>query len=204
MARSRSSPTKTPADFDVSQVDLDLLFVRFHSSADRELERQRLRMLTIATAGSGPLSGGWYWLPAPIRERGVNWRVQAFYDCWRTPSDHIHVWRQVLDSLRSHWRRSLKNIDYCSLPRGRVAQPLQCTLAKTGKPQFAIYHGDDSPIGRRGLQLVRRAFNLPRTTRAYFDEHEQCIAGQPESLSRALGYDLGLTGIETTDLDWND
>jgi hypothetical protein len=180
----------SPSDF-----NLDALFTAFASRARREAERQRVRQLTLDAAAGAPLTGGWYWLPIPGK-RAITWHVQAFYDCWRSPSDHVRIWRHVRDSLAHHWRRRLPHVECYSLPRGRVSR-------RSDKGIITIYHGNDAPRGSGGLAAVCRAFNLPRTTPAVFDEHEQCIAGQPEVLERALGVQLGIRGVNASSLDWS-
>ncbi len=181
--------------FDPTSVDLDRLAAAIVSRAAREARRRELRELTLRAADAGPLTGGWYWAPMPA-DGGVVWQVHAFYDCWRSPSDHVRIWRHVRDALETGWRRRLAAIECYSLPRGRVAR-----RADTG--QVALYHGGDAPRRSGGLAVVRRAFNLPRATPALFDEHEQCIAGQPEALSRALGRDLKIKSVQASSLDWS-
>jgi hypothetical protein len=181
--------------FDPADIDLDRLFAALTSRSARESERQRLRAATLAAAGRAPLTGGWYWVPFPDGD-GVAWQVQAFFDCWRSPSAHVCVWQHVRDSLEHHWRLRLPYIECYSLPRGRVSR-----RADTGI--VTIYHGRDAPRGSGGLAAVRRAFKLPRSTPATFDEHEQCIAGQPEVFERALGIKLGIRGTDASSLDWS-
>ena len=180
--------------FDATAVNLDQLFSTIGSRASREAERRRLRELTRAAAGA-PLTGGWYWVPLREGEK-LTWHVQAFYDCWQSPSDHVRIWRHVRDALEQHWRLRLSQIECYSLPRGRVSRRADSGIV-------TIYHGRDAPRGSGGLAAVRCAFHLPRLAPAAFDEHEQCIAGQPEALERALGTRLGIRGIDTSTLDWS-
>jgi hypothetical protein len=179
--------------FDATAVNLDQLFSAVASRASREAERQRLRELTLA-AGA-PLTGGWYWVPLREGEK-LTWHVQAFYDCWLSPSDHVRIWRHVRDALEHHWRLRLSRIECYALPRGRVSR-------RADNGIITIYHGRDAPRGSGGLAAVRRAFHLPRLTPATFDEHEQCIAGQPQALERALDIRLGVRGIDASTLDWS-
>lgn len=181
--------------FNPRDVDLQQLFAALASPADREAERQRLRAFTLDAVAGAPLTGGCYWTPLP-RDGKVTWQVQAFYDCWRSPSDHVRIWGHVRDSLERHWRRRLPGIECYSLPRGRVSR-------RADSGEIVIYHGNDAPRGSGGLAAVRRAFNLPRSTRAVFDEHEQCIGGQPQALERALGRKLGIRGSDASSLDWS-
>ncbi|HQU45032.1 MAG TPA: hypothetical protein PK867_19605, partial [Pirellulales bacterium] len=109
-------PSFNPAD-----IDLDRLFATVASRAAREAERRRLREATLAAAGRASLTGGWYWVPLP-HGNSVEWHVQAFYDCWRSRSDHVLIWRHVRDALEQHWRRRLPSIECYSLPRGRVSR----------------------------------------------------------------------------------
>lgn len=146
-----------------------------------------------------PLTGAWYWLPIK-QDLKVIWSIETFFDVWQPSSDHIYIWRYVLRLLEYRWQRTLRGIDYCSLPRGRVSR----MLVRQDGPVHAVYHGDDSPVGKRGLMKVKQCFQLPRDCREIFDEHERCIAGQPEALSEALGYDLHVRGVAASDLDWSD
>ena len=180
--------------FNPTDINFDRLFTAFSSRAHREAERQRLRETTLRAA-DGPLTGGWYWVPLRGDDQ-LTWQLQAFYDCWRSPSDHVLIWRHVRDSLEYHWRRRLPGIECYSLPRGRVSP-------RADNGAIVIYHGRDAPRGSGGLAAIRRAFNLPRSARAVFDEHEQCIAGQPEALERALGHKLSISGIDSSSLDWS-
>lgn len=181
--------------FNPAEVNLDRLFAVLASRAKREAQRQRLRGLTLRAAGRALLTGGWYWVPLPKGD-DTAWQVQAFYDCWQSSSAHVSVWRHVRDSMQHHWRLKLPWVECYSLPRGRVSQ-------RADNGVFVIYHGRDAPRGSGGLAAVRRAFNLPRSTPAVFDEHEQCIAGQPEVLERALGIKLDIRGIDASSLDWS-
>lgn len=180
--------------FDPARVDLDRMVAALGSRAAREAERRRLRELTLQAARGEPLTGGWYWMPMP-GNGGVTWQVQAFYDCWRSPSDHVCIWRHVRDALEAAWMRRLTDIECYSLPRGRVSR-------RADNNQLVVYHGQDAPRGAGRLTAIRCAFNLPRSTPAAFDEHEQCIAGQPEALSRALRCGLGIKGVQASTLDW--
>ncbi|HEV3004834.1 MAG TPA: hypothetical protein VGX78_10255 [Pirellulales bacterium] len=181
--------------------DLDHLLATVATPGQRETARCRWRTATRALGR--PLTGAWYWVPLPAGGGAVSWDVQVFFDVWRPSSDHVVVWKHVVDSLAYHWRRRLARVDYASLPRGRVCRRI--TDAKGDYDDDAvpvIYHGNDTPRGGGGLARVRRAFNLPRSAVAKFDDHERCIAGQPEAMSRALGIDLRLKGVEVSDVDW--
>lgn len=185
-----------------SQIDLDRLFADHRSRGDRENHRRAVRAATRLNR-QGPLTGAWYWVPLPGDGGKLVWEIQEFFDCWGR-TDHVHIWSHVIDSLSHHWRRSFPGIDYCSLPRGRVATPIVHGRVRKRLPAAAIYHGNDSPLGDQGIAIVRESFNLAPTARAIFDEHEQCIAGQPQALSRALGIDLGIIGVAISDLDYDD
>ncbi|HEV3024867.1 MAG TPA: hypothetical protein VGX76_20465 [Pirellulales bacterium] len=181
--------------------DLDRLLATVATPAQRETARCRWR--TAMRALRRPLTGAWYWVPVPAGGGAVRWELQAFFDIWRPSSDHIDVWKHVVDSLEYHWRRRLARFDYASLPRGRVSRRItDAGGAHDDDALPVIYHGNDAPRGGGGLARVRRAFNLPRSAEAMFDDHERCIAGQPEALSRALGIDLQVKGVEVSDLDW--
>jgi len=181
--------------------DLDHLMATVSTPGQREAVRCRWRTATRAISSRQSLTGAWYWVPLPAGGGRVRWEVQEFFDVWRPSSDHVYIWQHVRDSLECHWRRRLAGIDYYSLPRGRVSRRIGVNGADT---VLNIYHGNDAPRGGGGLASVRQAFNLPRSVGAMFDDHERCIAGQPEALSRALGIDLRVRGVEMSDLDWGD
>lgn len=187
----------------LDQIDIDQLFAHRKSRAERETDRRAVRAAARQVA-QGPLTGAWYWVPLPAGEGRLAWEVQEFFDCWASSSDHVHIWKHVIDSLRHHWQRSFAGIEYCSLPRGRVATPIVHRHRSRRPPAAAIYHGNDSPLGQGGIALVKASFNLPASTPVIFDEHEQCIVGQPEALSRALGVELGITGVGISDLDYDE
>lgn len=167
--------------------DLEEIFRRHPDCPPmREAARTYRRAWAKARVCGAPLTGSYYWVPRPRPAGEIVWSVQEFFDCWRPSSDHVYVWQHVRDSLELRWGRSFPDIDYRSLPRGRVI----CRVGSGenfGKTELVIYHGDDSPLGRRGLALVRRAFQLPHNTPAVFDEHEQTIL------------DLGLNGVKLSE-----
>ena len=169
---------------------------------DQVLRAERVKLRKLHP--HEPLTGAWYWVPQPNKKGGVEWGILEFFDLWQPSSDHIAIWSHVLDHLQLQWGRSLRGIEYCSLPRGRVSQMLLNALDESQPAIFAMYHGNDAPLGKRSLSKVRHAFKLPPQARVIFDEHERCIAGQPEVLSRALGYDLGIQGVTASELDWDD
>lgn len=182
------------------EMDLTALIRSKLSPTERYEELQLARQQTKLRSPGRPLTGAWYWVPQRT-ERGICWEVEAFYDGWEPSSDHVVIWPMVRRIVESNWNCSLKGIEYCSLPRGRVSQMI---LPRGTPPRFAIYHGNDSPLGPSGLLRVRECFQPPNDCQVLFDEHERCIAGQPEALSGALGYDLGVRGVEQSELDWDD
>ena len=183
-------------------IQLDRLFRRYpDSSVMREAAREWLRHLTRSRAEGTPLTGSYYWVPEFDTSGHLVWEVKEFYDGWLPSSDHVCVWLHVLDLLERRWKRNLKSIGYCSLPRGRVCLDQTVRPDKATASRFVIYHGNDCPLGSSGFEQVRRKFNLPVDTRAIFDLHEQMIPGEPESLSRALGIDLKLTAPDSSDLN---
>lgn len=163
-----------------------------YDASMREGVRTYLRevALVLANEQQRPLTGVFYWVPLPHDSDQRNqWTLQAFFDEWRPTSDHVYVWQHVQDSLRTKWRRSFEQIEYCSLPRGHVSRVLNPNSSiRPGPP--VIYHGGDAPIGFGELDEVRGVFNLSVTTPAVFDEVEQMIAGQPEKLSCQLKINL--------------
>ncbi|HVC95909.1 MAG TPA: hypothetical protein VND64_19625 [Pirellulales bacterium] len=206
--------------------DLDRLLATVATPRARETARRRWRTATRMLFLPRHLTGAWYWVPLPAGRGEVSWEVQVFFDAWAPSSDHVGVWKHVVDSLEYHWRRPLVGIengslprghvdeqlpdvpddmplpiDYASLPRGRVSRRIAQDLRYGAR---ILYHGNDAPRGGGGLTAVRRAFDLPRSAAAMFDDHERCIAGQPEALSRALGIDLRIKGGEVSDLDWDE
>ncbi len=169
------------------------------NSPQRELRRQHAGRSSNLPAGSGVGLGE---RTTATVDRSVllgptaarfgpkkSWTLQAFFDEWRPTSDHVYVWQHVQDSLRTKWRRSFEQIEYCSLPRGHVSRVINPNSSiRPGPP--VIYHGGDAPIGFGELDEVRGVFNLSVTTPAVFDEVEQMIAGQPEKLSCQLKINL--------------
>jgi len=167
----------------------------------REAARNWLRHLTRNRADGSPLTGSYYWVPTLDRDGRLSWEVKEFFDGWLPSSNHTYVWRHVRDHLERHWKRSLKGIGYCSLPRGRICRTRSIRLDRRFPASPVIYHGNDCPLDAPGLRLVRDKFNLPPNTPAVFDIHEQLIPGEPESLSRALGIDLKLNVPDLADFD---
>jgi len=163
----------------------------------RDRARALLRQRTRTQAKGRPLTGAYYWVPVPSRtaKKGYRWKIQEFFDGWTPSSDHVYVWKHVVDSLERAWGRNVKDCDYCSLPRGRICR------REPKSAGYALYHGNDSPVGPEGLVKVAALFNLVGRCKFIFDEHEQMIAGQPEILSRRLGVDLKLQGVEISSLD---
>jgi len=176
--------------------DLRQLLHRYPDVAERHAVLVEMRQL--ARAGGRPLTGAWYWVPFREGRRHLRWEIEEFFDCWKPNSDHVYIWRHVREWLEFCWGRSLKRADYYSLPRGRVSQILGEPASQS---DFALYHGNDSPRGKTGLVFVRQLFNLKRSTSVVFDDHERMVAGQPEALSSLLGFDLGLKGIDSSELD---
>ena len=179
--------------------NLDHILHQVADPAQRDEVRHQLREATRQASGVTPLTGAYYWIPRPDRDDTIEWQVHAFYDTWGYSTGHVDVWKHVQDSLHRHWGKSVRAVDYASLPRGRVCQS-RLRLAAGTTTVFAIYHGNDCPIGTRGLRVVRQAFNLDRDAPAFFDEHEQMIVGQPDHLSRTIKSDLRLKKIETREV----
>jgi len=180
--------------------DLDQLLKQCATPSKRDAVRRRLREETRQANSKAPLTGSYYWVPLPGRRDAVEWRLDTFYDTWGASSGHVDVWKHVQDALSWYWGKSMHAVDYASLPRGRVCRSRLRSAADGSTTVFAIYHGNDCPIGRSGLRVVRRAFNLSHKAPAFFDEHEQMIVGQPDHLSRTIEYDLRLKKIETREV----
>ena len=165
-----------------------------------EVARDDQRKRTRLAANGKPLTGAYYWVPLPGDDNTIRWTVQEFFDGWRRSSDHVDIWRHVVDSLEFHWNRTIPaDVDYGSLPRGRICQTLFNQRHKPKRPAYALYHGNDSPLGRTGLQQIKRLFNQAGDCALVFDDHEQMISGDPEALSSALGFELGLHGVRLLD-----
>lgn len=182
--------------------DLEELFRRYPGRPLMREAARAYRRCWARARSAGPLTGSYYWVPLPGRDGCIHWTLQEFFDHWQPSSDHSYVWKHIRDSLELHWQRSMKGIGYCSLPRGRVSARLN-DGGFSVMTEPVIYHGHDSPLGDQGLETIRQAFHLAAGVKAIFDEHEQMIAGQPESLTRALRLDLGLKGVELSELDWD-
>ena len=179
--------------------NLDHILLQFANPALRERVRQGLRESTRQSSGNPPLTGAYYWVPLPGCRDTLDWRLVTFYDSWGCSTGHVDVWKHIQDLLHWHWQRSVRAVDYASLPRGRVCRSRLRSAAGI-QTVFAIYHGNDCPIGRRGLRVVRQAFQLDRDAPAFFDEHEQMIIGQPDHLSGTIKFDLRLKKIETREV----
>lgn len=172
-----------------------------HFPEAREVARVNLRKRTRAAANGKPLTGAYYWVPLPSDGNMIRWKVLEFFDCWRLSSDHVDIWLQIVGSLEFHWSRTIpSDVDYCSLPRGRICRTLLNQRSDAKRPKYALYHGNDCPRGRKGLQQIKRLFNQSDDCALVFDEHEQMISGDPEALSSALGFDLGLHGVRLLDM----
>ena len=182
-------------------IDLRGVLQSKFSPCYRNAMRESARKLTRKQKPRQPLTGAWYWLPTLNDQGCLRWKLESFYDSWKPTSAHVYVWRHVLDVLQWRWDKTLGGIECYSLPRGRVAQMV---TSRNSPPVFGIFHGDDAPLKKTWLKLVLKEFLLPKAALVIFDEHEQCIAGQPEALSQALGYDLKVRGVEMSELDWND
>ena len=137
------------------------------------------------TRSTKPITGGYYWLPAPDSQ-SIVWTVVSCWDLHCGPDDghDAELWPRLMVPLAKAWGKDaqiLKRrlaLSYTGLPRGRVT--------RSGK-QFLILHGNDSPV-TDWRELVTERFDLPsRTLRFLFDEHETPIPGHPAALESALG-----------------
>jgi hypothetical protein len=188
-----TSPRKAHSIFDLEQ-----LCRRVSDPAERAVARRAARLATRRRNPRTPLTGAWYWLPSPAARGAIKWSLETFYDEWLPNSDHVVIWKHVRDLLEHRWGRTLRHIECYSLPRGRVSRML---TPATSAATYAIYHGNDAPLRATWPKLVRQDFQLPTRCRVIFDEHERCIQGQPEALSRALGCDLKVKGVDLSELD---
>jgi len=135
------------------------------------LEVHRQYRLARMRVTQKPFTGPYYWVPL----RDTKWKLYEFADHYykEKHAAHVIIWREVVDNLALEWRvnpdalqRVLENAPY-GLPRGRVV--------KLGDDKWGIAHGDDNPAGT-SLQMVKKAFNLPRKkTTLFLDEHEHVI-----------------------------
>lgn len=126
-------------------------------------------------------TGIYWWLPT---EDG-KWHLATFPEEIFGEVTHDQIWEKyVLTSLFPGQRPTGLQDAYAGLPRGRVAQPIKRALG--AMHQYAIYHGDDTPV-KGGLEKVRRAFNLPKDgTRAVFDDHERTLPSDARLIKRAI------------------
>lgn len=155
----------------------------------REAARNWLRARARSKHSSRPLTGLYFWVPLPTQHGGLSWQVKEFFEGWLPSSDHAFVWLHVRDVLEHRWKRSLKHVGYCCLPRGRV-----CETHFGQTTEKVIYHGNDCPVGLVGLNLVRHKFNLAPLARAVFDEHLQRLFSDAQSLVAIL--ESGLTSSD--------
>jgi hypothetical protein len=162
----------------------------------REPVRIYLRSITRRHKYTGlPLTGSFYWAPRfnQLPDGKLDWRLLEFFDVWpESNSDHVCVWKHVRDVLQVQSGKRLTGVGYACLPRGRVCEASFFGPNGQLKKSFKIYHGNDCPIKRGGMPIIRRAFNLPRNAQAVFDEHEQMLAVDTQALEAALRIDLGL------------
>lgn len=132
-----------------------------------------------------PLTGGYYWLPAPGPE-GVTWSVVTCRDLGlRSEDGHdAELWPRLISLLAVAWDKDARALgrelalSYTGLPRGRVTRP---------EGTFLVLHGDDSPVtGWEGAVVA--SFRLSgRRVSFVFDEHETMIPGHPRAIEAALG-----------------
>lgn len=129
-----------------------------------------------AVVAAKPSTGIYWWIPQPDGQ----WSVLAFHDEFYPMNDHQHMWRHVVDHLKTLYpqldERGDIGMAYTGLPRGRVSE--------NRRGQFVIYHGNDAP---GSMMAVRQQFSLPADTLMVFDDHEQMLDSDHEAIIRALG-----------------
>lgn len=149
-----------------------------------------------------PQSGAYWWIPTPDGD----WTMDVYYDSeHRGNTMHDRIWRRhVIEKLAVLWGKDpdwLKRAigdNYTGLPRGRVNKV---------QDGFTIVHGNDAPV-KDVVTKIMNAFNLrtyfrahPDKVRAFEDEHETMLQGDPDVVQKALGTDLGLKGSFHADFD---
>lgn len=120
----------------------------------------------------GPLTGGYYWFPAPA-DGSVEWSVPTCHDLGFDPDEgHFDMWPSIIDLLATAWGRDAVRLrkvlgTHCyGLPRGRVTRPDRRSL---------ILHGHDALVPD-WLERVVERFDLDtRSARPLFDEHERML-----------------------------
>lgn len=130
-----------------------------------------------------PQTGLYFWVPENPSEINPkpHWTLYAFYESKVGDVTHEMVWDRYLCrllNLRSFEARRA----YAGLPRGRVVEEI-------GKRGWIILHGNNTPGGKRGLEEVRRYYNLPmKLTRIVFDPHEAHDERDAKILKVAMKY----------------
>ena len=140
-----------------------------------------------------PLTGGYYWFPAPANET-VEWSVLTCHDLGFGPDEgHFDMWPSVIDRLATAWVRDVVRLrkvlaGHCyGLPRGRVTRPDR---------RFLLLHGRDAPV-TDWLERVVARFDLEgRKVRLLFDEHERTFTGDRRAVNAEFGLSAGRTRPE--------
>ena len=130
-----------------------------------------------------PQTGLYFWVPEDKSEINPKpqWTLYAFYDSKVGDVTHEMVWDRYLCKLFNLRSREARNA-YAGLPRGRVVEEIS-------GPGWAILHGNNTPGGKRGLEQIRRYYNLPqKMTRFSFDPHEAHDDKDAAILKAAMKY----------------
>jgi hypothetical protein len=117
-----------------------------------------------------PLTGGFFWFPAPDGDR-VRWSVLTCHDLGFDANwSHSDMWSTVIDRLARAWGREAEHLrkllaPCCyGLPRGRITQPGGRSL---------LIHGDDAPIADWRARVLARFHVDPRSVDFFCTEHER-------------------------------
>jgi hypothetical protein len=117
-----------------------------------------------------PLTGGFFWFPAPEGDR-VGWSVLTCHDLgFDEDRSHLEIWPTVIERLACAWGREAEHLrkllaPFCyGLPRGRITQPEGC---------FLLIHGDDAPIADWRARVLARFHLDPRSVHFHDTEHER-------------------------------
>jgi len=146
-----------------------------------------------------PESGAFWWVPSKRK-----WDLLYFYDSDYDVTDHIILWKYVVEKLAENYKLDPKALynriknNYAGLPRGRVN--------KIANNKYTLVHGNDAPKGCN-MNKVLSAFKLvaiKENVRILYDEHETMIEGDPEAVQAAIKVNLGLKGLRANMDDYYD
>lgn len=172
-------------------------------------ESIRIKHRKTIRESRAPQSGAYWWFPQPAGNK-VKWSVIEFFDSdYHDNTLHMDLWPNVLELLAIKWQKNAKALyrslsdNYTALPRGRVNAGVADDGSRIPKVWYVV-HGNDTPKGA-SMDSVLVAFNLPAArVKLSFDHHEQMDPEDCRQLQSALGVDLGLKGVDQSELVYSE